>query len=311
MSGANRLTVSVIIPTYNRARLVGEAIDSLLNQTRTPDEIVVVDDGSTDDTAGVLAHYGDSIQVITQANQGLARARNAGLRAATGDLIAFLDSDDTLLPASIERRAQVLETKPDIGVVYSNVMVVNMQGKPVGLYTAMQPGHRPSGMIFAELARYNLMPPLAFMLRASCLQAVGVFAEDVPGVEDYDLWLRLAAHYRFQYLDEPLACYRVHDGMMNVTNSRMMKHSDLDVHARIFKMPAFQTLSAREKAAIYSVHATRYALLGDMTTARRWYRQAIGVAPTMLRLYFLLLLTFLGHRRFHEVARIRNHLRSG
>src|SRR5947199_6506358 len=112
------LTVSVIIPTYNRAALVDQAIDSVLSQTRAPTQIIVVDDGSTDQTAQLLDTYGSAITVITQRNAGPAAARNTGLRAATGDLVALLDSDDKLTPNSIERRAQVLEQHADYDAVY-------------------------------------------------------------------------------------------------------------------------------------------------------------------------------------------------
>src|SRR3954453_18164174 len=116
------LSVSVIIPTYNRASYIATAVESALNQTRIPDEILVVDDGSTDDTDRVLRQFGLPIRVIRQANRGRSAARNVGLRAATGDAVLFLDSDDFLMPENIETCARVLETKPEIGVVYSDAM---------------------------------------------------------------------------------------------------------------------------------------------------------------------------------------------
>src|SRR5574341_812790 len=111
-------TVSVILATYNRATLLEEAVRCLLGQTRIPDEIVVVDDGSTDHTPEVLDCYGPPVRVVRQPNRGLPAARNTGLRAATGNLIAFLDSDDTLPLDSIERRASYLEAHPAAAAVY-------------------------------------------------------------------------------------------------------------------------------------------------------------------------------------------------
>ncbi len=305
----SRLSVSVIIPTYNRAPLVGEAIDSLLSQSRPPDEIIVVDDGSTDHTADVLAHYGSSIAVITQPNAGLSAARNAGLRAATGDLIAFLDSDDRLMPGSIERRAHLLEQSADFDAVYSNVLMVDMDSQPLGLYSQVQPGPRPSGSIFFELARHNLMPVHAFMFRRECLDQVGLFDERLKSLEDYDFWLRMAARFRFLYLDEPLACYRIHGGMMTTGQQELRLVDGIVLHRRIFDLPAFDRLSSGEKACIYVEHGNRCAMLGRMAEARQWYARAVRSAPTSPRGYVFGAFTFLGKRLFRRVIQMRLRLR--
>src|SRR5882724_669932 len=113
-SDRRRLSVSVIIPTYNRAAFVTVAVDSALNQTRVPDEIIVVDDGSTDETDRVLRQYGPPVRVVRQENRGRSAARNVGLSQATGDAVMFLDSDDLLMPRNIETCAQVLETHPAV-----------------------------------------------------------------------------------------------------------------------------------------------------------------------------------------------------
>ncbi|MBL8163903.1 MAG: glycosyltransferase family 2 protein [Anaerolineae bacterium] len=303
-------SISVVIPTYNRADLVREAIDSLLTQTRPAQQIIVIDDGSSDETPQILKNYGEKICIIQQANAGLAKARNAGLRSVTGDFIAFLDSDDWLPPTSLERRAAVLDAQPEIAAAYCNVQVTNWEGVPLRLYTEVRPGPRRSGMIFAELARYNLMPPIAYMVRKTHLDSVGgFFAEDVPGVEDYDLWLRLAARYPFAYIDEPLAFYRVHSNMMNIAQNATMHKSDHEVHRRIFAMPAFHHLDPAEKAAIYAVHGTRYAMQGDLAAARHWYLKAIRQRPFSPQPYLLMGLTLFGSQRFAAIAEQRRRRR--
>jgi glycosyltransferase involved in cell wall biosynthesis len=307
---AKRLTVSVIIPTFNRAQFVGEAIDSLLSQTRPPDEIIVVDDGSTDHTIDVLAaRYGSSIITITQPNAGLSAARNTGLRAATGDLLAFLDSDDSLPRPSIERRAQALEKSAHIDVVYSNVLLISVEGKPLGLYTQVQPGPRPSGMVFFELARRNLMPVHAFMFRRRCLDEVGLFDEKLKSLEDYDFWLRMAARFQFEYLDEPLACYRVHSEMMTAKDLTPILTNELTVHRRIFDMPAFERLTLREKSRVYVEHGNRLAMLGQMREARYWYARAIRTSSTSPRPYLFAAFTMLGRPGFERIIKLRMRLR--
>src|SRR5689334_18648366 len=162
-----RLSVSVIIPTYNRAAFIKQAIDSALNQTRVPDEIIVVDDGSTDNTAGILARYDHPVRVIRQENSGRSAARNLGIRESRGDLIVFLDSDDLLTPASIASRVPIFEKSPEIGVVYGNMYVMNSAGEHLGISSQYMPGPRPSGFVLANLALRGSFILIPAMVRRS------------------------------------------------------------------------------------------------------------------------------------------------
>ncbi len=299
-----RLRVSVIISTYNRADLLPEAIDCLLTQTRVPDEIIVVDDGSTDDTPAVLASYPSPVIAIRQSNKGLAAGRNTGLRRATGDLIAFLDSDDILTPDSIEKRALVFEQNPQVNVVYSDLLATDMANKPYGPW----PGRRPSGDVFVEAARYNLMPIHSYMLRRECLEQTGPFDETLRSNEHFDFWIRVAAHYPFHYLDEPLAFYRFHDNMMTVVKHTEMRPEWLLVQRRVYEMDAFQALSSRQKSIIYCSHGNKI-MRGFPREARWCFWQGVRVHPTGLRAYLLLTLSLLGKNAFiavHDVYRRRH-----
>jgi glycosyltransferase involved in cell wall biosynthesis len=304
-----RLSVSVIMPTFNRAAFIGEALASLLSQTQVPDQIVVVDDGSTDQTAQILSGYGPPITVRSQSNAGPARARNTGLRAATGDLIAFLDSDDTLTPDSIERRVRALEQNADYDAVYSDVLMVNEDCQPLARYSKIEPGPRPSGLILLELARHNLMPIHAFMFRRRCLDEIGLFDEALQSLEDYDFWLRMAGAFRFLYLDEPLACYRVHSGMITTMQRERRLADGLALHRRIFDMPAFDRLSLHEKARVYVEHGNRCAMHGRMAEARGWYGCAVRATPISPRGYLFAALTLLGKDGFRRVIKLRQRLR--
>lgn len=297
------MKVSVIIPAYNRADLLPQTIDSVLAQTQPPHEIIVVDDGSTDSTPDVLRGYGERIIAIRQANQGRSAARNAGMARATGDALVLLDSDDLLLPESLERRSSFLDANPEFNVVYGNAAVINGKGQPEGTF-----GQRryPSGDVFAQIAQNNFFPPCAYLFRRECLQTVGGFDKAFEPMEDYDFWLRMAAVYRFAYLDEPLCAYRVHESMSMQTQRAEFPLQAVAVQRRVFAMPAFQRLSAREKAALYCSHGTKNALIGSMAEARRCYLNAIRLAPTSPRAYILLALdTLLGKRRLKLTQRRR------
>ncbi len=295
------MRVSIIISTYNRADLLPNAIECLLSQTRVPDEIIVVDDGSMDDTQDVLKQFGPPVISVWQSNQGLSAGRNKGLELATGDLIAFLDSDDLLFPDSIEKRAAILEAQPEYDVVYSNVELVTGSGKVHGLYSQVRPGPRPTGNIYIQLAQYNLMPVHAFMFRRTCLDVTGVFDTQLYGMQDYDLWLRMAAQFKFYYLDEPLAQYVQHETMMTIKKNREMMADRLIIQDRMYQMPAFQQLPGNEKATILVKHGIQHMLLGEAETARRAFRLAISAAPTAPKAYVMWALSRLGNRVFDTI----------
>lgn len=309
-SSSRRLSVSIIVPSYNRADLLPRAIDSLLHQTLRPNQIIVVNDASTDNTAKILAPYRDEIMVLNHpVNLGLSSARNTGLQHASGDVISLLDSDDILLPTSIEKRLSLLESLPDISVVYSDVMLVDEQAKVIARFTDVVPPPRPSDNAFQVLTLYNIMPVHGFMFRRSCLDKVGTFDTQLRQLEDYDFWLRMASHFRFQYLDEPLAYYYIHSNMMTKMERPEMRQAWLTVHRRIFDMAAFSDLSPYQQSRAYATHGTGCAQLGAIHQARHWYRKARAASPFAPRPYLLLLLTLFGQGGFNRIVKWFRSLR--
>lgn len=304
------LSVSVIIPTYNRAHLVCEAIDSCLAQTRVPDEIIVVDDGSTDETRAVLASYTTPVKVIHQPNAGRSAARNTGIEAASGDLIAFLDDDDTLTPDSIAVRASVLEQQPEYQVVYGDIAITDLDGKSQGKFSEITGTVAPSGIVFAAFAQRNLRPIHAFMIRRSCFEVIGKFDAPLSYFEDYDLWLKAAAHFEFYYLNEVLGDYRFHSQQTVAHKQREMQEGEVEVRARIFNTPAFSRMAPTQKARVYSVHATQHILTGDTKSARLWYWKAIQTAPWLLRPYLLLGFSLFGKQGMDRIGRLIRGLRT-
>ena len=200
--------VSVIIPTYNSAQYIAEAIESVLAQTYKDYEIIVVDDGSIDNTREVLKPFMDKIIYVYKENGGQASARNLGIKMSKGEYIAFLDSDDIWLPQKLELQVELLDSRPEVGLVYSDNYRFTDDEGIIGLGSQRVQGL--SGMVFNSLFLKNFIPTLTVMVRRKCLDDVGLFDESkhIVHSEDYDLWLRIAKKYEIAYIDKPLAKYR-------------------------------------------------------------------------------------------------------
>ena len=196
--------VSVIIPTYNRGWILTEAIDSVLAQDYEDFELIVVDDGSTDNTPEILDAYGQDIMVLRQANKGVSAARNRGIAEAGGQLVAFLDSDDFWLPRKLSRQVDFFKLNPDAVINQTEEIWIRN-----GARVNPKDRHRkPSGMIFERSLGLCLISPSAVMIKKPLFDAVGVFDENLPACEDYDLWLRVSCRYPVHLIDTPLIIKR-------------------------------------------------------------------------------------------------------
>ena len=192
--------VSVVLPTYNRGWILEQAVESVLGQDYANLELIVVDDGSTDGTKGMLSMFGDRIAVIRQANRGVSAARNTGIRAATGELVALLDSDDTWLPGKVTAQVAFFSNYPDALVCQTEEIWIRNGVR-------VNPGKRhrkQAGMIFERSLALCLVSPSAVMMKKSLLDEVGLFDESLPACEDYDLWLRIAWKHPIHLIDRPL-----------------------------------------------------------------------------------------------------------
>ena len=219
MSKASELApVTVVIPTYNHARFLGEAIDSVLAQTARPAEIIVVDDGSTDRPDEVVARY-PAIRLIRHENRGLAAARNTGWRASSQPFVTFLDADDWLRPRALEVGLSQLERHPTAAFTYAAFANVYW---PSGRVSPVPFSPVPDDA-FAALIRDNLVRMHgAVLYRRDCLEAVGGFAEDLAASEDYEIYLRLAMRFPVTCCAEPVADYRQHDSNMSGNQAFML-----------------------------------------------------------------------------------------
>jgi glycosyltransferase involved in cell wall biosynthesis len=208
--------VSIILPTYNCANYVGAAVESVLKQTYKNYELIIINDGSTDNTDEIVAQYisdNSSIHYIKQENKGHAGARNTGMTAATGTFIAFIDSDDIWLPEKLEEQVRACEKDTEIGLVHCNVYGFgenqNMQERNFWLTNEMIDEY--SGYIFNNLySRKIIITTTTVLIRKQCVDDVGPFDENLTryGSEDRELFLRILWKYKAKYVNKPLAMYR-------------------------------------------------------------------------------------------------------
>jgi len=196
--------VSVIIPTYNRWPMVGEAVESVLRQSRRDFEIIVIDDGSTDDTTKELQKYGSHVRLVSQARAGVAAARNYGATLAAGRCLAFLDSDDLWRPKKLEVQTAFMSHRPEIQICQTEEIWLRN-----GMRINPKARHRkPSGDIFRQSLDLCLVSPSAVMMTRGLFEKVGRFDESLPVCEDYDLWLRIAAHHEVPLIPSALTVKR-------------------------------------------------------------------------------------------------------
>lgn len=196
--------VSVIIPAYNAAWCVCRAVDSVLAQDFRDYELIVVDDGSTDDTAAVLAAYGDALRVVGKPNGGLSSARNAGINVARGEYVAFLDADDWWLPTKLSRQVAFMEARPELLFCSTTTMVQTPEGRRLADWRCGRSDRPALECIFA-LNAHVAGSGSAVLARREAFARAGGFDESLRSLEDIDMWMRLAALGGYACIDEPLA----------------------------------------------------------------------------------------------------------
>ncbi|MBT8407191.1 MAG: glycosyltransferase [Deltaproteobacteria bacterium] len=198
------LEISVIIPTYNRASMVVEAVESVLAQEMVDFELIVIDDGSSDETEEKLSVYNSRLSYYRQENAGVAAARNRGLEVSKAPLVSFLDSDDLWLPKKLGTQHKFMQDHPEVWICQTEEIWLR-KGRRVNPKRHHQ---KVSGDIFQRSLDLCLVSPSAVMLRRELFEKVGYFDEELPVAEDYDLWLRVAVNYQVELLPDPLVIKR-------------------------------------------------------------------------------------------------------
>lgn len=191
--------ISIIIPTFNRSPLLKRALDSVYEQTFLEYEIIVIDDGSTDNTAELIQTQYPSVNYIYQANKGVSCARNKGLEVAKGDWLAFLDSDDEWLPKKLEKQINLLKKHPTNKVCHTEEIWIR-RGVQVN---QMKKHQKAGGWIFPQCLPLCAMSPSSILIHRTVFEDIGYFDPQLPACEDYDLWLRITSKYSVLYINEP------------------------------------------------------------------------------------------------------------
>lgn len=226
--------VSAIVTTYNYARFIAGAIECVLQQTRRPDEIVVVDDGSTDETADIVARYAaQGVRYVYKENGGAGSARNRGIRETTGDLLAFLDADDRWVREKTALQLDHFSRYPCAGLVTGSMWELYEDGRPP-LYV----GHKPVGAenLYHEVVVENTVGnPSTTMIRRACFERVGLFDETLRLGQDWDMWIRIAREFPIGFTDVPLLYYARHDSSLTAGQVRGRYVSNRLIHSRYIR----------------------------------------------------------------------------
>jgi glycosyltransferase involved in cell wall biosynthesis len=204
------LKVTVVMPVYNGSRYLSESIESVLAQTFHDYEIVCVDDGSTDDSVALLGAYGQRIRVVRQENAGQSAARNAGVRLARGEYIAFLDQDDVWYPSKLQNQVAVLQAQPDVVLVHCNFDRIDERGQMLERGAGISERMSALASSMGQLIGEALIFPSAMMIRKDAYERIGGFHHALQGFEDFDLMARLTQQGRFVMVEERGMAYRMH-----------------------------------------------------------------------------------------------------
>lgn len=294
--------VDVIIPTYNRAEFLKAGITSVLNQTFQDFEIIVVDDCSEDDTPKVIKNFGDHrIRYIRhRVNQGEGGARNTGMLNSNAEYVAFLDDDDEWLPEKLRLEVELLEgSSSKVGGVYTGYIAVDKASGEVLEQRVPELG----GDIYREMIRENVVGTSSTVLvRKECFSRVGLFDESVVYGLDYDMWIRIAKEFHFEYIKEPLVKYHVH--RKQISNNLPLKIKGIEVLLKKYE----EFFSENRK--LYSQHYRDLGLLycgdGRPLKTQEAFLKAIGLYPFEIRNYYDLGLSLFGTENFFKFKKAKN-----
>jgi glycosyltransferase involved in cell wall biosynthesis len=268
--------VSVIIPAFNSAVYIHETIESVKRQTYKDYEIIVIDDGSTDDTRDIVKAYGDTVTYYYQSNKGAGVPRNIGVRMSNGEYIAFLDHDDIWLPDKLNIQVSVMDADPGLSFVCSETYVFTDKEGTIDLWRKP----RWAEESFAHLLEDNFISVLTVLMRRSCFDEIGGFDERLHANQDYDLWLRMTANnHRFKYINIPLARYRRHKySFARNTEKKIESYKLLLGKKEIWRrMPFFKRF--RRLSGIYYDFAERYLSSRQYAVAMKYYIKSAWFCP--------------------------------
>jgi len=302
------IKVSIIIPTYNCSSLLERAIKSVLAQTYENWELIIVDDGSTDGTKDLVANFRKiepRIKYIWQNNSGApARPRNTGIKSASGEYIAFLDHDDEWLPNKLEKQVALLENSPEIAFVSCNVIVVS----PKRSELISSPKYKGENFLKKMLEKNLILTASSVVVRREIFDKVGLFDETLKFADDWDMWVRIALKYKFDYIDEPLVKYFWH-GKNRIIKTNISERIQ-DYEYFIYKH--WVLLERFPKAMDVNL---RYLGLLNMQNsnirkARQYFRLALTYTPWSVRTLINFALSYFGSDIYDFALRFKRRVES-
>jgi glycosyltransferase involved in cell wall biosynthesis len=308
--------IAVIIPAYNRASLIGESIESVLRQTFTDFEIIVVDDGSTDNTKEVVNSYHDPrIRYEYKTNGGVSAARNTGARMTTAAYLTFLDSDDVYLENALEKMVNILDSHPQVGFTYGQAHIMKVGGEVYRVRKSFIHNHtvviRPEDQI-RELVFYKPWNVSTFMVRHSCHDSIDGFNQDLWYGEDYHYFIRLAKRYSAAYIAEPVANVRYHGSQLQNEVKPGRELAFYRILSEVFEdrdfAPHVRDIRGQTYCHIYRTWLVDAAYDLDMKSVRQYLRQAVKFYPQVM---FKREILFISYKYFASLlpTRVRIGLR--
>jgi glycosyltransferase involved in cell wall biosynthesis len=228
--------ITVAIPAYNAMEYLPQTLASVLKQTYQNFEVIIVNDGSTDGIEDWFATIEDTrVKLISQSNQGLAGARNTGVQQATGEYIALLDADDLWGTTKLAKQIKILDDNPEVGLVYTWASLIDERSKPIGKLHKWE----QQGQVWEKLLPCNPIIPSSVIIRRTCFDRVGSFDTNLLSyIEDWDMWLRLAKHYQFAVIKEPLLYYRERSSSVSKNWEGMKQSFEIVIEKAFTDAPA-------------------------------------------------------------------------
>lgn len=298
--------VNVIIPTYNRAHLIGRAIQSVLNQTYQGFELIVVDDGSTDNTDEIIKEFQQKdnriIYLKHEKNKGGSAARNTGIKASKGEYIAFLDSDDEWLSEKLRKQLTFIENS-HYGFIYCNMIINDKTRNSKSNITK-----KFEDNIFLDLLKAgNGICTSSLLIKRHLLEKIKGFDEDLPSFQDYDLLLRLAQNEKCGFLNEILLIYNLHKGSISKTFRGKMIGKE-KVLSKYYDY--YMSLNLKNYYAKHCYRVASYALLcGNKEIASKYLKKSISNDPFYLKSYIVyLIVNIFGIDVFFKISKIKNRI---
>lgn len=280
-------SISVVITSYNYAHFLGETIQSVLAQTYPAREIIVIDDGSKDDSVALARSFGERVRVVEQQNQGVCVARNNGARLATGDVIAFLDSDDLWLPQKLERQAEAFQSDPQVGLVSCGIRYFNPQGETIVVYDEGKSGWCAKDILLYKEPVLNTTAS-AVAVRRDVFEEAGGFdpRRELFAAEDREFAYRAALLAKIAFIPEILVDYRVH-GANGHLNIRQMDRALFFAYEKIFSGADAETLSIRRESYgnLHRMLAGCYFRTRDLAPFVRHAARSLWLTPSSAK-YF-------------------------